>query len=190
MIKEAIHKLVLGENLSTEETEKVMSEIMGGEATNAQISAFLTALRIKGETVDEITACARVMRDMAVRLKTNGDVLEIVGTGSLSACAIRFSINFATSVEPVNTTPSKACCTNAAPKSPAPSTNCNASFGTPAWCKSFTAAYAIREVCSAGLAITAFPAARLAATCPVKIAKGKFQGEIQRTFPLLVLSVC
>ena len=54
---------------------------MGGEATNAQISAFLTALRIKGETVDEITACARVMRDMAVRLKTNGDVLEIVGTG-------------------------------------------------------------------------------------------------------------
>ena len=43
--------------------------------------------------------------------------------------------------------------------------------------------YAIREVCSAGLAITAFPAARLAATCPVKIAKGKFQGEIQRTFP-------
>lgn len=81
MIKEAIHKLVLGENLSTEETEKVMSEIMGGEATNAQISAFLTALRIKGETVDEITACARVMRDMAVRLKTNGDVLEIVGTG-------------------------------------------------------------------------------------------------------------
>ena len=49
--------------------------------------------------------------------------------------------------------------------------------------KSFTAAYAIREVCSAGLAITAFPAARLAATCPVKIAKGKFQGEIQRTFP-------
>ena len=81
MIKEAIHKLVLGEDLSTEETEKVMSEIMGGEATNAQISAFLTALRIKGETVDEITACARVMRDMAVRLKTNGDVLEIVGTG-------------------------------------------------------------------------------------------------------------
>ena len=81
MIKEAIHKLVLGENLSTEETEKVMSEIMGGEATNAQISAFLTALRIKDETVDEITACARVMRDMAVRLKTNGDVLEIVGTG-------------------------------------------------------------------------------------------------------------
>lgn len=79
MIKEAIHKLVLGENLSTEETEKVMSEIMGGEATNAQISAFLTALRIKGETVDEITACARVMRDMAVRLKTNGDVLKSLG---------------------------------------------------------------------------------------------------------------
>lgn len=81
MIKEAIHKLVLGENLGTEETEEVMSEIMSGKATNAQISAFLTALRIKGETVDEITACARVMRDMAVRLKTNGDVLEIVGTG-------------------------------------------------------------------------------------------------------------
>lgn len=81
MIKEAIRKLVLEQNLSTEETEQVMSEIMSGKATNAQISAFLMALRIKGETVDEITACAKVMRDMAVRLKTNGDVLEIVGTG-------------------------------------------------------------------------------------------------------------
>lgn len=81
MIKEAIHKLVSGQNLETEETEKVMSEIMSGEATNAQISAFLTALRIKGETVDEITACAKVMRDMAVRLNTKSDVLEIVGTG-------------------------------------------------------------------------------------------------------------
>lgn len=81
MIKEAIHKLVLRENLNTDETEQVMSEIMSGKATNAQISAFLTALRIKGETVDEITACARVMRDMAVKFETNGDVLEIVGTG-------------------------------------------------------------------------------------------------------------
>lgn len=81
MIKEAIHKLVLGQNLETEETEKVMSEIMSGKATNAQISAFLIALRIKGETVEEITACAKVMRDMAVKLNTNGDVLEIVGTG-------------------------------------------------------------------------------------------------------------
>lgn len=81
MIKEAIHKLVLGQNLDTEETEQVMGEIMSGKATNAQISTFLTALRIKGETVEEITACAKVMRDMAVRLQTNGDVLEIVGTG-------------------------------------------------------------------------------------------------------------
>lgn len=81
MIREAIHKLVLGENLSIEETKTVMREIMEGNATNAQIAAFTTALRIKGETVDEITACASVMREKAVRFNTNGDVLEIVGTG-------------------------------------------------------------------------------------------------------------
>lgn len=81
MIKEAIHKLVLGESLGIDETKTVMREIMEGQATNAQIAAFSTALRIKGETVDEITACASVMREKAVRFNTNGDVLEIVGTG-------------------------------------------------------------------------------------------------------------
>ena len=92
-------------------------------------------------------------------------------------------MSLATSVEPVNTTPSKACWTNAAPKSPAPNTSCRVSFGIPAWCKSFTAAYAINEVCSAGFAITALPAAKEAAIWPVKMANGKFHGEIQSTFP-------
>lgn len=81
MIKESIHKLVLGENLDIEETKTVMREIMEGEATNAQIAAFITALRIKGETVDEITACASVMREKAVKLNTSDSVFEIVGTG-------------------------------------------------------------------------------------------------------------
>lgn len=81
MIKNSIHKLVLGENLSAKETEEVMRGIMEGKATNAQIAAFITAMRIQGETVDEITECAKVMREKAVRFNTNSEVLEIVGTG-------------------------------------------------------------------------------------------------------------
>ncbi|MBQ9673946.1 MAG: anthranilate phosphoribosyltransferase [Ruminococcus sp.] len=81
MIKEAIAKLVKGENLDFETTKAVMNEIMSGEATEAQMGSFLTALRIKGETIDEITACATVMREKGEHISTNQDVLEIVGTG-------------------------------------------------------------------------------------------------------------
>ncbi len=81
MITEAIKKLVANEDLSYETAAKVMDEMMSGEATEAQMASFLTALRMKGETVDEITACAEIMRSKAVRINPQTDVLDIVGTG-------------------------------------------------------------------------------------------------------------
>jgi len=68
MIKEAIAKVVKGNDLTEVEMERVMEEIMTGAATPAQIGSFVTALRIKGETVDEITGAARTMRAKAVRI--------------------------------------------------------------------------------------------------------------------------
>lgn len=91
MIKEAIHLVIEKENLSFEMTRQVMDEIMQGQATNAQIAAFLTALRMKGETIDEITACASVMREHCKKLTHNGDVLEIVGTGGDEAYTFNIS---------------------------------------------------------------------------------------------------
>ena len=81
MIKEAIIKLTNKENLSYEEAKAVMNEIMSGEASGVQRSAYLTALTMKGETIDEITGSAEEMRNHAVQLSHEGDVLEIVGTG-------------------------------------------------------------------------------------------------------------
>ena len=87
MIKEAIGKVVVGKDLGEDEMVAVMNEIMSGEATPAQIGAFITALRLKGETVDEITGAARVMRKKATRVsidpaKIKDDViLDVVGTG-------------------------------------------------------------------------------------------------------------
>lgn len=81
MIKEAILKLAKKENLSYEEAEKVMDEIMSGEATPVQMSAYLTALSLKGETIEEITASAAGMRAHCIKLLHDQEVLEIVGTG-------------------------------------------------------------------------------------------------------------
>lgn len=81
MIKEAIQKVVTGKNITFEEAEKVMDEIMSGEASQIQMSAYLTALSLKGETIDEITASAAGMRKHCIRLLHDMDVLEIVGTG-------------------------------------------------------------------------------------------------------------
>ncbi len=81
MIKEAIQKVVTGQNLTFDEAEQVMDEIMGGEASQIQMSAYLTALSLKGETIDEITASASGMRRHCIRLLHDMDVLEIVGTG-------------------------------------------------------------------------------------------------------------
>ena len=68
MIKEAIAKVVMGNNLTEVEMEKTMDEIMSGTATPAQIGAFVTALRVKGETVDEITGAARTMRAKSIKI--------------------------------------------------------------------------------------------------------------------------
>lgn len=81
MIKEAIIKLSKKQDLTYEEAEDVMNEIMGGEATPVQMSAYLTALSLKGETIDEITASAAGMRAHCIKLLHEMDVLEIVGTG-------------------------------------------------------------------------------------------------------------
>ena len=77
MIKEAIAKVVKGNNLTEAEMEQVMEEIMTGTATPAQIGSFVTALRIKGETVDEITGAARVMRAKAVRILVKDQPVSI-----------------------------------------------------------------------------------------------------------------
>jgi len=82
MIKEAITKAVEKQNLTMTETEGVMTEIMSGQATPAQIAAFLTALRMKGETALEIAGCARVMRAHALRVTPKRtDVVDTCGTG-------------------------------------------------------------------------------------------------------------
>ena len=82
MIKEAIEKIVGGEDLREPEMMEVMDIIMEGGATPAQIGAFITALRIKGETVDEVTGAARVMRQKATRIDARSSVIvDTCGTG-------------------------------------------------------------------------------------------------------------
>lgn len=82
MIKEAITKLVDKVNLTESESEAVMEEIMTGQATPAQIASYLTALRMKGETVEEITGAAIVMRNKASRIRVNDpDAVDTCGTG-------------------------------------------------------------------------------------------------------------
>ena len=87
MIKEAIALVVTGKDLDEQQMTAVMQEIMSGEATDAQIGSFITALRMKGETIDEIVGAVRVMREKATFVDTGvdtaaGDLLmDIVGTG-------------------------------------------------------------------------------------------------------------
>lgn len=91
MIQQAIYKVLNKENLSLELAKSAMEEIMSGNATNAQIAAFITALRMKGETIEEITACAMIMRKLGLKLKHGGDVLDIVGTGGDEAFTFNIS---------------------------------------------------------------------------------------------------
>ncbi|MDR0974374.1 MAG: anthranilate phosphoribosyltransferase [Ruminococcus sp.] len=81
MIKEAIKLAAAKQNLSYEMAEAVMDEIMSGKATEIQMAAYLTAMSVKGETIEEITASASGMRKHCVRLLHFMNVLEIVGTG-------------------------------------------------------------------------------------------------------------
>ncbi len=91
MIREALRKVGSSEDLSYEEAASVMKEIMSGEALPTQVAAFLTALHIKEETVDEISASAYVMREYADRVTYDGDLLEIVGTGGDGTNSINIS---------------------------------------------------------------------------------------------------
>jgi len=81
MIKEAIDLIVKGNSLSMEQAGEVMTEIMEGKATPAQFGSFVTALRLKGETVEEIAGMAKVMREKALPVKVSGNVVDTCGTG-------------------------------------------------------------------------------------------------------------
>ncbi|MCH8191310.1 MAG: anthranilate phosphoribosyltransferase [Chloroflexi bacterium] len=81
MIRDAIGKLVEGRSLSEEEARAVMGQVMAGEATPAQIAAWLVALRLKGETPEELLGMVRAMRERAVPVETAGDPIDTCGTG-------------------------------------------------------------------------------------------------------------
>ena len=94
MIKEAIAKIVTKQDLTYDEAYGVMMEIMKGETTPTQNAAFLAALSTKStkaETIDEIAGCAAAMRDNALKVDTDLDLLEIVGTGGDNAGSINIS---------------------------------------------------------------------------------------------------
>ena len=81
MIREAIETLVAGQSLTMDEAAQAMNEIMEGEATPAQFGAFVTALRLKGETADEIAGMARVMREKSLHVEAEGPLVDTCGTG-------------------------------------------------------------------------------------------------------------
>ena len=91
MIQEAIHKVINREDLTYDEALETMKEIMTGEASQIQMAVFLTALRMKGETITEITACAQGMRSVGTHLEPEKEVLEIVGTGGDEAGTFNIS---------------------------------------------------------------------------------------------------
>jgi anthranilate phosphoribosyltransferase len=91
MIKEAIENVVNGRSLTFEQATSVMDEIMIGEATSAQVAAFITALRIKGETVDEIAGLATVMQARATPVEVTPPVVDTCGTGGDGSSSFNIS---------------------------------------------------------------------------------------------------
>lgn len=91
MIQQAIHDVTELKDLDFESAKQVMEEIINGEATQAQMASFLTGLRMKGESIDEITACAAVMREKSLKLNPSFDVIDIVGTGGDEAGTFNIS---------------------------------------------------------------------------------------------------
>ena len=92
MIKEALTKLTNFQDITYPEAAEAMTEIMNGQATPAQLSAFLIALRMKGETIEEISGCARVIVDKAEKVELDGeDAIDIVGTGGDGADTFNIS---------------------------------------------------------------------------------------------------
>lgn len=81
MIEKAIYDILAGRHLSLDMTKAVMVQMMEGNASDSQMGAFLAAMRLKGETIEEITACAEVMRAKCMKLRPQTDVIDIVGTG-------------------------------------------------------------------------------------------------------------
>lgn len=92
MIKEAIQLLAQGNNLSKQQAYECMNEIMAGEASQIQMASYLTALSLKGETIDEITGSAGGMREHCIKILNDEDVLEIVGTGGDHSNSFNISI--------------------------------------------------------------------------------------------------
>ena len=95
MIREATEKLIEGSSLGMDEASGVMTQIMDGEATPVQLASFLTALRVKGETAEEIAGMALVMRDKALPVKTDGVVVDTCGTGGARAKTFNISTSTA-----------------------------------------------------------------------------------------------
>ena len=91
MIKEAISLLIDGKSLTMEQASEVMEEITTGKVTPSQFGAFVTALRIKGETADEIAGLASVMRAKSIRVATSAPVIDIVGTGGDTSSSFNIS---------------------------------------------------------------------------------------------------
>ena len=92
MIQAALAELLEGRNLSREQAREVMDEIMRGEATQAQIGGFLVALRLKGESADEIAGCAEAMRDHVLPVRPErDDLVDTAGTGGDGASTINIS---------------------------------------------------------------------------------------------------
>ena len=91
MIREAIENITCGHSLSFEEAARVMEEIMSGKATPAQFAAFVTALRMKGETVEEIAGLASIMRVKAIPVMVTPPVVDTCGTGGDSSYSFNIS---------------------------------------------------------------------------------------------------
>jgi len=91
MIKEAISQIISGHSLTMDEASQVMGEIMEGQVTPAQFGAFVTALRLKGETVEEIAGMAKTMRARAVRVTIDEPVVDTCGTGGDNAATFNIS---------------------------------------------------------------------------------------------------
>jgi len=91
MIREAISQLIVGKSLSMTEAAQVMAEIMEGQVTPAQFGAFVTALRLKGETVEEIAGMAQTMREKAIRVVIDEPVIDTCGTGGDNSATFNIS---------------------------------------------------------------------------------------------------